>query len=121
MAQLSLVRPRHTETTRSTSQRIGDWLARYGVPWLFLLPTIVFFVGWAIFPILRVAWISFLDYRPIQASRPITFVGLQNYVQALADPLMMQGLVRAAQFTALFLPGMIFIPMFLAVLIDRIT
>jgi multiple sugar transport system permease protein len=34
---------------------------------------------------------------------------------------MMQGLVRAAKFTALFLPGMIFLPMFLAVMIDRIT
>ena len=28
---------------------------------------------------------------------------------------------RGAKFTALFLPGMIFIPMFLAVMIDRIT
>ena len=65
MAQLSLARPQRTESTRSTTQRIGDWLARYGVPWLFLLPTIVFFVGWAIYPIVRVAWISFLDYRPL--------------------------------------------------------
>src|SRR5215208_6376904 len=102
MAQLSLAQPRRTESTRSTSQRIGDRLSRYGMPWLFLLPTIVFFVGWAIFPIVRVAWISLLDYRPIQADRPITFVGLQNYVEALGDPLMLQGLVRAAQFTALF-------------------
>ena len=82
MAQLS-ARPAATHgATRSTTQRIGDWLARYGVPWLFLLPTIVFFVGWAIYPIVRVAWFSFLDYRPMQAARPVTFIGLQNYAAA---------------------------------------
>jgi ABC-type sugar transport system permease subunit len=121
MAQLTVAQPRETVATRSGMQRAGDWLARYGTPWLLLLPTIVFFVGWAIIPIVRVAWFSFLDFRPIDADRPITFVGLQNYADALADPLMHQGLLRAAKFTALFLPGMIFIPMFLAVLIDRIT
>src|SRR5689334_6989818 len=107
MAQLTLAHPELTTATCSTDERIGDWFGRYAVPWLFLLPTIVFFIGWAIFPILRVAWISMLDYRPLQAARPVTFVGLENYAKVLADPLMLQGLIRAAQFTALFLPGMI--------------
>jgi multiple sugar transport system permease protein len=123
MAQLTVAQqqPRRSAAERSTSRRVGDRLARFAVPWFFLLPTAVFFIGWALFPIVRVAWFSLLDYRPIQASRPVTFIGLQNYAQAFADPLMLQGLIRAAKFTALFLPGMIFMPMFLAVLIDRIT
>jgi ABC-type sugar transport system permease subunit len=123
MAQLSLAQPQseYAVATRSTADRFQDRFARYAMPWLFLLPTIIFFVGWAIFPILRVAWISLLDYRPLEASRPITFIGPQNYIDAFSDPLMRQGLIRAAQFTALFLPGMIFMPMFLAVLIDRVT
>jgi ABC-type sugar transport system permease subunit len=118
MAQLTLAQ---TRPERPALTRFGDWLFRYGVPWVFLLPTILFFVGWAIFPIARVAWFSLLDYKPIIADRPVTFIGLQNYADALADPLMRQGLIRAGAFTALFLPGMIFIPMFLAVLIDRVT
>jgi len=123
MAQLSVARSeeRHSVSERSTIHRVGDWLARYGVAWLFLFPTLVFFIGWAVYPIFRVAWFSLLDYRPIQASRPVTFIGLQNYVEAFADPLLLQGIIRAATFTALFLPGMIFMPMLLAVLIDRIT
>src|ERR671911_497907 len=122
MAQLTVAQQqRRSEKERSASSSLGARLSRGAVPWLFLLPTAVFFVGWALFPIARVAWFSLLDYRPIQASRPVTFIGLQNYVDAFADPLLLQGIVRAAQFTALFLPGMIFIPMFLAVLIDRIT
>jgi ABC-type sugar transport system permease subunit len=123
MAQLTIAKPQQewTTATRSTGERISDWIGRYGFPWLFLLPTIIFFIGWAIAPILRVGWISLLDYRPLEADRPITFIGLDNYAKAIADPLMQQGLLRAGQFTALFLPGMIFIPMFIAVLIDRIT
>jgi len=123
MAQLTVAQPQHDRTgaERSLLRRAGDQVARIGVPWLFLLPTMVFFIGWAVYPIIRVAWFSLLDYRPIQADRPVTFIGMQNYVEAFADPLLHQGIIRAATFTALFLPGMIFIPMFLAVLIDRIT
>jgi ABC-type sugar transport system permease subunit len=123
MAQLTVAHPPQDRpyAQRSVSRRINDWLSGFAVPWLFLVPTIVFFVGWALFPIVRVAWFSLLDYRPIQASRPVTFIGLENYAKALHDPLVFEGIVRAAKFTALFLPGMIFIPMFLAVLIDRVT
>ena len=121
MAQLTLAQPQPTVVTRSTRQRIGDWIGRIGIPWLFLVPTLIFFFGWAIYPIVRVGWISLLDYRPIVADRPVTFIGLQNYLQAFTDPMMGEGLRRAAVFTALFLPGMIFMPMFLAVLIDRVT
>jgi ABC-type sugar transport system permease subunit len=123
MAQLSVAQPQpqRDASSRSILERASDWVSRVGIPWLFLVPTIVFFVGWAIYPILRVGWISLLDYRPIDADRPVTFIGLQNYAQALSDPLMLEGIKRAASFTALFLPGMIFMPMFLAVLIDRVT
>lgn len=102
-------------------QRASEWMANVGIGWLFLIPTVIFFIGWQILPIVRVAWFSLLDYRPIQASRPVTFIGLENYAQAIADPLLHQGIWRAAVFTALFVPGMIIFPMFLAVLIDRVT
>ena len=56
MAQLSLARPQRTASTRSTIQRDRGLADRAtACPWLFLLPTIVFFIGWAIFPIVRVA------------------------------------------------------------------
>ena len=32
-------------------------------PWLFLLPALVFFVGYQVYPIVRVVWISFTDYQ----------------------------------------------------------
>jgi multiple sugar transport system permease protein len=84
-----------------------------------ILPALVFFAGWQLYPIVRVLALSFTDYRYL-TDRPVRLVGLQNYVDALADPVLRVGLLRAAIFTAIFLPGVIFIPMLAAVLVDRV-
>jgi multiple sugar transport system permease protein len=95
-------------------------LARRSSAWLFLVPTLVFFIGWQVYPIIRVLWMSFTDFHFLR-SQPANWVGLQNYANALSDPLVWTGLLRAVTFTALFLPGMIFVPMLLAILVDRVT
>lgn len=88
--------------------------------WSFLAPALVLFVGWQLYPIARVLWLSFTDFHFLRTGVPVDWVWFDNYVRAFSDPLVHKGLVRAAVFTALFLPGMIFIPMFLAILVDRI-
>jgi ABC-type sugar transport system permease subunit len=95
-------------------------LARQTFSWVFLVPTLFFFVGWQLYPILRVLWMSFTDYHFLR-NQPANWVGFQNYAAALADPVLWTGLLRAAIFTALFLPGMIFVPMLLAILVDRVS
>ena len=109
-------------TTRPLERRraLRGGIATGWSSWLFLLPTLVFFLGWQLYPIVRVAWLSLTDYQFLRTDQAVQWVGFQNYRDAFADPLVRDGLLRAAGFTALFLPGMIFIPMFLAVLIDRI-
>ena len=99
-------------TTRS---RLNNFAAN----WVFILPTLIFFVGYMAYPIFRVLWISFTDYRYLSRD-PVQWVGLLNYTEAFRDPLLYQGLIRAAVFTALFLPGVIIIPLFLAILVDRV-
>ena len=96
------------------------FLVRQGSHWVFLLPTLIFFIGWQVYPIFRVLWMSFTDYHFLRRE-PAQWVGLLNYVNALADPLVLTGVLRAATFTAWFLPGMIFVPMLLAILVDRVT
>ncbi len=88
--------------------------------WIFLLPALIFFIWYQVYPIFRVLWISFTDYRYLTQD-PAQWIGLQNYATAIADPLMYAGLWRAALFTAMFLPGTIIIPLFLAILVDRVT
>ena len=95
-------------------------VVRQGTNWVFLLPTLFFFIGWQVYPIFRVLWMSFTDYHFLR-NQPAQWVGLLNYTNALSDPLVLTGLIRAATFTALFLPGMIFVPMLLAILVDRVS
>jgi multiple sugar transport system permease protein len=78
-----------------------------------------FFIGYQLYPIFRVLWLSFTDYRYL-SQNPAQWIWFANYTTALVDPLMYQGLWRALQFTIMFLPGTIIIPLFLAILVDRV-
>ena len=87
--------------------------------WLFLLPTLAFFVGYQVWPIIRVLWMSFTDYQAL-SNQPEHWIWFDNYIQALNDPLMWKSLGRAALFTIMFLPGTIILPLLLAILVDRV-
>jgi multiple sugar transport system permease protein len=87
--------------------------------WLFLAPALAFFLLYQVYPIFRVVWLSFTDYQALTPG-PAEFVGFANYLEALRDPLLWVSLGRAAEFTLLFLPGTILLPLLLAVLIDSV-
>ena len=88
--------------------------------WFFLVPALVFFIGYQVWPIVRVLWLSFTDFKYL-SDKPANWVGFQNYLDAARDPLMWASLGRAALFTAMFLPGTIILPLLLAILIDRVS
>jgi len=71
------------------------------------------------YPLIKVIWISFTNYQFLSKA-PAQFVGLKNFIDVIQDPVFQVGLLRAAEFTAIFLPGVIFIPLFVAVLVDRV-
>jgi multiple sugar transport system permease protein len=88
--------------------------------WLFLAPAVVFFVGYQVWPIARVLWLSFTNFQFL-SDKPAQWVGFDNYAQALKDPLMWTSLWRAALFTMMFLPGTIILPLLLAILVDKVS
>lgn len=92
----------------------------HGVNWIYLVPAIFFFLLYEAFPLLQVFWISFTDAHYLRVNDPVHFTGLKNFVDVLADQQFWVGLGRAAYFTAIFLPGVIFIPLFVAILVDRV-
>src|SRR5574341_1361591 len=97
-------------TFPTTTARTRRWRWRelkHSVNWLYLVPALLFFLGYQLYPLLHVFYISFTDYFYLR-QEPAPFIGLQNYAEALADPIFLFGLVRAAIFTAIFLPGVIF-------------
>src|SRR5262249_52996462 len=83
--------------------------------WLFLRPSVVFFVGYQVWPFIRVFWMSFPASQFLTNERA-NWVWFDNYIQALQDPLMWASLWRAALFTIMFLPGTIVLPLLLAIL-----
>src|SRR5688572_20886969 len=100
-----------TGQKRQRAVKEDSLFGRFPVSWVYLLPALVFFLGWQLYPIARVAWLSFTDYYLLSDSNNDSWVGLKNSREAFSDPLVWRGLARAAAFTALFLPGMIFLPM----------
>jgi len=88
--------------------------------WLFLAPALIFFIGYQVWPIVRVVWLSFTNFEFL-SSKPAQWIGFANYAQALQDPLMWASLGRAALFTIMFLPGTIILPLLLAILVDRVA
>jgi multiple sugar transport system permease protein len=88
--------------------------------WLFLVPALVFFIGYQVWPIVRVLWLSFTNFQ-LLSDKPAQWVWFANYAQALRDPLMWTSLWRAAVFTMMFLPGTIILPLLLAILVDRVA
>jgi ABC-type sugar transport system permease subunit len=110
---------------RPPARARGVWLTtrRFATTWPYLVPALFFFLVWQLWPIVRVLWISFTDFQFITDDSPsaANWVWFQNYVDALQDPIVRDGLLRAALFTAIFLPGMVFLPMVIAVLVDRVT
>jgi multiple sugar transport system permease protein len=110
----------------ASGQRAGRFggraaaLRQAASPWWFLVPTILFFAGYQVYPILRVLWISFTDFQYL-SDQPAQWVWFDNYIQAFNDPLLWRSLWRAALFTIMFLPGTIILPLLLAILVDRVT
>src|SRR6185503_12110279 len=88
------------------AHRRGTQLWQNANTWLFLVPAVAFFVGYQVYPIFRVIWISFTDYQFL-TNEPANWVWLDNYIDALNDPLMWASLWRALLFTIMFLPGTI--------------
>lgn len=107
------------QTQQATVSRRRFAGLQLNLTWLFLIPALSFFLVYQLWPIVRVLWLSFTDYRFL-ANEPANWVGWQNYANALQDPLMWQGLWRATQFTLMFLPGTIIFPLILAILVDRV-
>jgi len=122
MAQVVL--PENTARQALTRQKVRPaWMTSaldFGRTYPYLLPVMLLFLGWQIIPIYSALRLSFTDDRFLDRL-PAHWIGLQNYRDLIHDDLFWKGILRAFTFTSIFLPGMLFIPMFIAVLVDRVT
>jgi multiple sugar transport system permease protein len=95
-----------------------DGLRRVSLtPYLFLLPALVLFLLFRVYPLVNGLWLSFTSARLGRAE--YTFVGLSNYEKLLDDSRFLLSLVNTAYYTAASTLPILALPLLLAVLLDR--
>jgi multiple sugar transport system permease protein len=101
--------------TLSLPERWKHWEVRsaYGL----LLPTLLFFLVFQYYPILKSVAISFFEYGLLQRTTP--FVGLGNYIQQFRDPLFLSALWNTLLFVAGCVVVGVILALVLAVMVER--
>ncbi|MCZ7547220.1 MAG: sugar ABC transporter permease [Anaerolineae bacterium] len=93
---------------------------RWYVPYAFLLPGLLLYVLWMLYPLVYELYISFFEWN-IMPGQESTFVGLANYEQALTDPNFWLALRNTAQYTVVTVIGQMLLGLGVAVLVHRVT
>ncbi|MDD4069765.1 MAG: sugar ABC transporter permease [Candidatus Izemoplasmatales bacterium] len=92
----------------------ADWRT-----WLIFLPGILFVLLFTIYPILKMFVMSFFDWNiGFQATSP--FMGLQNYVDVLTDPIAIRAIINTFVYAIVTVPLQMIIGLAVALLINGI-
>jgi multiple sugar transport system permease protein len=86
-------------------------------PYLFLLPALVLFLLFRVYPLVSGLWLSFTSARLGRTQH--TFVGLSNYTKLLSDDRFLLSLVNTAYYTAASTLPILALPLLLAVVLNR--
>lgn len=95
----------------SLTRREARWALLFLAPWL--VGFLVFYAG----PMIASLWLSFTDYNVVNAPE---FVGLDNYRQMVADPMVARSLGNTVYYTVLHVPLAMAISLGLALLLNRV-
>ena len=91
---------------------------RKQVGWLYILPALILLLALLIIPFAMSISYSFTDYNLLlPAARK--FVGFQNYVQTLKDPVFLKSLRNVLQFTVFIIPIQLGIALGLALIVNK--
>ena len=84
----------------------------------FVIPTVAFLIVFNIFPLLYSLGYSFTQFRA-STNTAAKFVGLQNYVELLADPNIWRNFAVTAQYVIVSVSGQVIVGFGLALLLNR--
>ena len=94
-------------------------LSDRSIAWLFILPSIALLLAINIFPLIWTVRLSFTNYKSNFPTRPVRFVGLQNYIDVLTDDNIWHGMQVTAHFVIWTIVSQVVIGLGLALLINR--
>lgn len=84
--------------------------------WIFLLPTMVLYGVYTIYPIIASYWYSLVEWNGFDADQ--RFVGLQNYQQVLRDPFFLNSFKITLLFMLLVVPARVLLSLLLAIVLN---
>jgi multiple sugar transport system permease protein len=100
-----------------TGRRRNDRRRISPTPYLFLLPALLLFLVFRVYPLVNGLWLSFTSAR--LGRTQYTFVGLSNYTKLLSDDRFLLSLVNTAYYTAASTLPILALPLLLAVVLNR--
>ena len=87
---------------------------------LFMLPGMLFFVTFMIYPLFKALQMSLYRWS-IMPNRPSEFLGLANYLRAFNDPIFWVALRNTVLYTAVTVPGQMILAMLVALFLNHIV
>lgn len=107
-----------TERRRSKKRRLTHKQREILWAGIFLSPWFIGFFVFMVGPMLWSLWLSFTDYDPLLPET--TFLGLDNYREAIADPRVRLSLWNTVYFTVFYVPGTVISGLGLAMMLTRV-
>ncbi len=105
---------------RSGSRGRGKLYYRWYVPYLFLLPGLLLYLVWTVYPLAYQLYISFFNWK-IMPGQVSQFIGLANYQRAFDDPIFWLALKNTVVYAVVTVIGQMVIGLAIAVLVHRVT
>ncbi|GAA3026433.1 carbohydrate ABC transporter permease [Microbacterium dextranolyticum] len=90
------------------------------VPYLYLVPAVVFLMVWTYSPLVQTFSLSMFDWNLLPTSRK-TFVGAGNYTQVLQLPELHTAIANTVLYIAAFLVFSLVLPILIAILSRQVT
>ena len=99
-----------SDARRAQERRRALWI------WLFLVPTIVLYGLYTIYPIIASYWYSLVEWNGFEAEQ--RFVGINNYRLVFADPMFWSSVKITLIFMLLVAPARIILSFLLAIVLN---
>jgi multiple sugar transport system permease protein len=89
------------------------------IPYMFLLPGLIFFIIFQLYPLFQGIQMSFYNWA-IMPTKPSIFIGLDNYIRAFNDPIFITAVQNTISYTLVTVPAQMILAMAAAVLLNTI-
>ncbi|MGI8456547.1 MAG: carbohydrate ABC transporter permease [Propionibacteriaceae bacterium] len=110
------LRSAQPDTDRRRRHQLGGGGKRTVWIWAFLLPTVVLYGLYTLYPIFVSYWYSLVEWNGFDSDQ--RFVGLQNYREVFADPFFWNSFKVTLLFMVLVVPARVLLTLLLAIVLN---